>query len=505
MESIKNLTNKLNDLERKLYAIRHLNNVVYTDAVTAAPSDSAAGRSFALEYLSEREYELTASPETKALLTELKTRRDEINAQQYRQAEYLLEAQERTAAIPQTEYVAYGTLLNEAEGVWEKAKHENDFEAFAPYLEKIVETNIRFAEYWDPKGEKDPYDVLLDTYEKGMSMKEYDAFFEALKGAIVPLVKQIREKGKQPDVSFLKIEYPIELQKKLSSELMKLLTIDPTHCTLAESEHPFTNSQNKDDVRITTHYHLNDPMSSFYSVVHEGGHALYELHIGDGLRYTTISDGASCGVHEGQSRFFENMIGRSREFCGTVLPIMKSIFPQQLEGVSDEAFYRAVNRAEPSLIRTESDELTYCLHIMVRYEIEKGLIHREISVADLPRIWNEKMMEYLSVEVPDNTHGVLQDSHWAGGSFGYFPTYALGNAYAAQTAEVMSRDVDIAKCCAEGNLSPIVNWLSEHIYQYGCLYEPRELMRRCWNEEFTPQPYINYLTKKYSELYEIEE
>ena len=258
---------------------------------------------------------------------------------------------------------------------------------------------------------------------------------------------------------------------------------------------------NRDDVRITTHYHADDPMSSFYSVMHEGGHALYELNTGDDLRWTCLASGASSGIHESISRFFENIIGRSYGFCGFILPKMKELFPEQMKDVTVDDFYKAVNIARPSLIRTESDELTYCLHVMVRYEIEKALIGGEITVAKLPEVWNAKMKEYLGVDVPDDTRGVLQDSHWSSGYFGYFPTYALGNAYGAQMLERMKQDVDVDGCCAKGDLKPVVDWLTENVFKYGCMMDPVPLFEQYCGAKFTPEPYCRYLKEKFSKIY----
>ena len=244
-------------------------------------------------------------------------------------------------------------------------------------------------------------------------------------------------------------------------------------------------------------------MSSFYSVMHEGGHALYELHTGDELRFTSLGGGASSGVHESISRFFENIIGRSRGYCDFVFPKMRELFPEQFEGVTPEMFDQGVNLSQPSLIRIHSDELTYSLHIMVRYEIEKALINREITVRDLPRVWGEKMKEYLGIDVPDDTRGVLQDSHWGSGSFGYFPTYALGNAYGAQMAERMKQDIDLDGCCAKGDLKPVVDWLTEHIYKYGAMLTPAEILQSACGAEFNPMYYVNYLKDKYTKLYNL--
>ena len=503
MHTIEELTKKLDELERSLYVFHHLSAVVELDAMTAAPQDTAAGRSVVMEYLSNEEYKAFASEETGALLNELTERKAELPARAARQAEYMKRNYDRMKAIPQDEYVRYDVLISEAQNVWVKAKRENDFKSFAPYLEKIVEAQLRFIGYWDPEKKPEPYDILLEDYEYGLTTEMLDGFFAEVKKTIVPLLHAIVEKGWQPKSDFIFGEFPIDKQRELSDYLMQVLTIDRNHCSIGETEHPFTLEFNKDDVRITTHYHLDDPMSSFYSVMHEGGHALYELHTGDDLRWTCLASGASSSIHESISRFFENIVGRSYGYCEFILPKMKELFPEQMANVTVEEFYKAVNIARPSLIRTESDELTYCLHVMVRYEIEKALISREIKVADLPEIWNAKMKEYLGVDVPNDTKGVLQDSHWGSGSFGYFPTYALGNAYGAQMLERMKKDVDVDGCCAKGDLRPIVDWLTENVFKYGCMMDPVPLFEQYCGAKFSPEPYCTYLKEKFSRIYSL--
>lgn len=501
MSTTEELIRELDKLERSLYVFYHLTANVELDATTAAPPDTSEGRSLVMEYLSNERYSLFASKKTGDLLRELSARKAELPAKTARQVEFLKRDYDRMKAIPQEEYVKYDVLISEAQNVWVKAKKSNDFASFAPYLEKIIETQLRFIDFWDPQHNHKPYDVLLEEYEYGLTTDTLDKFFGELKKTIVPLVHAIVEKGWQPKADFLFKEYPVEKQRELSDYLMSVLTLDRNHCNIGETEHPFTLNFNKDDVRITTHYYLNDVMSSFYSIMHEGGHALYELHTGDDLRFTSLANGASSSIHESISRFFENYIGRSREYCDFVLPKMKELFPEQLKGVSADEFYPAVNKSEPSLIRIHADELTYSLHIMIRYEIEKALINREIHVKDLPEVWNAKIHEYLGIDVPDDTHGVLQDSHWGSGSFGYFPTYALGNAYGAQMLERMKQDVDVKACCAKGDLKPVVDWLTEHVFQYGCMLDPIPLFEQYCGAKFTTKPYCNYLKEKFSEIY----
>ena len=279
--------------------------------------------------------------------------------------------------------------------------------------------------------------------------------------------------------------------------MTRLMTAD----TIGEVEHPFTTNFSKDDVRITTHYHEKAFASSMYSVIHEGGHALYELNIGDDIKYSPLGGGASMSIHESQSRFYENIIGRSEAFLTYILPDIQKLGPKALKDVTPHDFYLAVNKSKPSLIRTQADELTYCFHVMIRYELEKQLIAGTLAVKDLPAAWNKLYKEYLGVDVPNDTQGVLQDSHWSGGAFGYFPSYALGSAYGAQMLKVMERDIPVWELVAKGDLKPIVGWLTERIYRYGRLLKPNELILKACEAPFDPRYYVDYLKNKYTEVY----
>lgn len=391
----------------------------------------------------------------------------------------------------------YAMLTNEADAVWHQAKEQSNFELFRPVLEKLVAFNTKFAGYYDSS--KKPYDALLNEYERGVDMEYLDKFFDAVREKLVPLIHRISE-AEQIDNSFLFRHYPVEQQRKFSDYLMEVLGMDRSHSTIGETEHPFTLNFNNKDVRITTNYKENSLADSMYSVIHEGGHGLYELGIRDDLQYTCLAGGVSMGVHESQSRFYENLIGRSRPFIEAIFPKMQELFPEQLADVTAEQMYRAVNRVEPSLIRTEADQVTYCLHIMVRYEIEKALIGGTMEVKDIPANWNRLYKEYLGVDVPDDKHGCLQDSHWSGGMFGYFPSYALGSAYGAQMLQNMEAEMNIWGDVAKGDLSKVTGWLKEKVHQYGGLKEPGEIIENACGK-FDPGVYTDYLVKKYSEIY----
>ncbi len=491
----------LDDIERKLYAYKHAMAIISNDAETAAPAESQQGRGVALGILSGEAYKLTTSAELAAAAEYVLSHKDEADAELLRRAEIIKRDARETACIPIDEYTAFTELTNESYYVWYNAKLNNDFASYAPYLEKLVETMKRFSKYIDP--EKDTYDYLLDSFEEGTSREYYDKFFDDVKAVLVPLIAKINDK-KQPDSDWLQNgSYPVEGQRRLTELMFDAFCLDRNHCTCAETEHPYTNGTDSQNVRITTHYHTEDPTSSLFSVIHEGGHANYELHINPEYDYNCLGGGVSMAVHESQSRFYENYVGRSREFVEWLWPRFAEIFPEQTAGHTAEEFYRIVNAARPSLIRTEADELTYSMHIVIRYEIEKKLFAGEIAVADLPAEWNRLYKEYLGVDVPDDTRGILQDVHWSGAQFGYFPTYSLGTAYSAQILETLKKELDFKTLVAADNMHPIIDWLSERIYRFGCLNKPATYVPAITGEPFSAKYYTDYLTEKYTELYNL--
>ena len=494
---LKEALEQLEELQQKIFAYRTANSSLYLDGVTVAPKDTSAGRGVALGILAGEMHKLFANPGVGQLLDFLDSRRDELDPVTAREVTVLRRDYSKTARIPADEYMEYAMLTNEASDVWHRAKENNDFESFRPVLEKLVDFNRKFAGYYDP--DKAPYDALLNEYERGVDMAYLDKFFAAVREKLVPLIHAIGEK-EQLDDSVLHRHYPVEAQRKFSDYLMEVLQLNRAHCAIGETEHPFTLNFTSQDVRITTHYKEDDVSSSMYSVIHEGGHARYELNVDPALDYTCLAGGVSMGVHESQSRFYENIIGRSLPFVQAIFPKMQEFFPEQLSGVTADEFYKAVNKAQPSLIRTEADELTYCLHVLVRYEIEKRLIGGTLAVKDVPAEWNRLYKEYLGIDVPDDTRGCLQDSHWSGGSFGYFPSYALGSAYGAQMLRNMEQEMDVWGPVSRGDLSGITGWLREHIHKYGGMMEPADIVKNACGD-FDPTVYTDYLTKKYSGLY----
>ncbi len=486
-------------LQSKMSAYAHAMSIIYYDGSTTAPRATAQNRGHALAILSEEAYKLSTGEEMFSLLEYLNEHKDELSEKDARSVYLASKDLEEMKKIPMEEYIAYQELLVEADDIWHRAKEESSFELFRPVLERIFDTTKRFAAYCAP--EKEPYNYCLNKYEDGLTMDKCDEFFSTLKARIVPLIKRIGE-ANQVDDSCIKGEFDDATQEKFSYELMKLMGIDLDHCGLGTTEHPFTTSiGSHHDVRITTNYDNENIASSMFSVIHEGGHALYDMNSADDLAYTNLDGGVSMGIHESQSRYYENLLGRSYDFVTCLFPKMQECFKGKFDNCTAMDVYKAINLVTPSLIRTEADEVTYCLHVMIRYELEKRVIGGELEVKDLPAEWNRLYKEYLGVDVPDDKHGVLQDSHWSGGGIGYFPSYALGSAYGAHLLHKMKETVDVEKCLREGNFAPINEWNREHIWKYGCLKNPGDLLRDALGEEFDPTYYTDYLEEKYSRIY----
>lgn len=448
--------------------------------------------------LSLKSYNLTTSKKILEVIESLKKYEAELDEVTKKEIELLEEEILKIKVIPAEEYKAYSELTAKAQGIWEVAREKNDFESFAPVLEEIFNFNKKFIQYRNLEG--DIYSIILNDYEKGMSVEKLDSFFEELKNEIVPLLKDIKSRDREFSK---KINFKVEKieQKKFSEEILKYIGFNLDRGVLSESAHPFTLTVDKNDVRLTTRYFEELPFSSIYSTIHEGGHGIYEQNIADELKDTLLADGASMGIHESQSRFYENVIGRSREFWYGLLSKSKYKY-SEIENLSLDEIYKAVNEVSPSLIRVEADELTYSLHIMVRYEIEKGILSGEYQIKDLPRIWNEKMEEYLGIVPETYSEGVLQDVHWSCGLIGYFPSYALGNVYSVQILRAMKKEINIEGALERGELKEIKKWLENKIHRHGKLKTPKELMVLVTGEELNPDYYIEYLKEKYRKIYD---
>ena len=503
--------NELYKLQSRLSAYEHAVALMYYDGATTAPKGTAENRAHSLGILTEEMYRISTSSETLELLEYLDKELNgdgdaaPVDADELvrlnRMVYLMLKDIRQMQKIPMEEFVAYQELLVRADDVWHTAKENSDFPLFRPILEEIFRTVKTFAGYCAP--DMPVYDYWLNEYEPGLTTQICDQFFATLRSRLVPLIHAISEKP-QIDDRFLHGDFPVEKQDELSKYLMDLIRLDTDHCGLSTTEHPFTTSLGSHlDERITTNYKTDCFASSLYSVVHEGGHALYDTGSDLSLAYTVLDGGVSMGIHESQSRFYENILGRSRSFTSCILPKVRELFPEAMKDVTEEQFYKAINITQPSLIRTEADEVTYCLHVMIRYELEKRILSDELEVKDLPTEWNRLYKEYLGVDVPDDRHGVLQDSHWSGGLIGYFPSYALGSAYGAHFLKKMKETVPVDDCIADGDFAPINEWNREHIWKYGSLYTPGELLDKVLGEPFDPGIYMDYLEQKYGEIYDL--
>lgn len=497
------LQETIEKFKEKIHHITALGNSVslmHWDGATGAPKNGVDYRSRNIGLISSEIFKMSITDDgMKDMINELYEHKEELDDLTYLCVKYYKEEIEKLKKIPPEDYRRYMELKVKASHVWEEAREKSDFNMFAPYLQQIVDYNKKFISY---RGYVDhPYNTLLDDYEKGMTIDILDEFFNELKATIVPLVKKINTEGRQINADLLFQNYDKEGQEKLSYSILKRMGFDLDSGMLKESAHPFTLSLNIKDVRITTRYLANNVASAMFSTLHEGGHGLYEQNIDIKYEGTPIAEGTSMGIHESQSRFYENILGRNYYLWTYLYPELQGIFKDQLGQVSLEDFYLAINKAEPSLIRVEADELTYSLHIMVRYEIEKGLMDGSILVEDLPQVWNEKYKEYLGIEPSHDGEGVLQDVHWSDGLFGYFPSYALGNAFASQFAHVMEKSLNIDSLLEEGNFQPINDWLKEQIHQYGKSETPEEILKRVTGEGLNPRYFTDYLHEKYSKIY----
>lgn len=473
------------------------------DNETLAPEEAGAYTARVQGVLAASYQEVLTGPELKGLISACEQESGtEENPEKQAVLREIKEEAEQLECIPPKEYRAYQELVAESARIWARAREEKNFQAFAPTLEKIIFWQKTFAGYRAKKGQR-LYDVMLDSYEKGFGMKELDEFFGLLKKELVPLLHQVMESPVRISDEFLTGDYPEDRQRELAEYLAEYVGFDFRKGVLAESAHPFTTSLHNHDVRITTHY-KNSLDSSLFSVIHESGHAIYEMGIEDRLTQTPAGQGASMGMHESQSRFFENILGRSEAFWIPVYGKVKELFGEQLRGIGREQFVRAINRVHPGLIRTEADELTYSLHVLVRYELEKALIEEDLPVEQLPRLWADKYEEYLGIRPENDGEGVLQDIHWAQGSFGYFPSYALGSAFGAQMYASMKKEMDADQMLEEGRLGEIREYLRLHVHRFGKVKTSRQILQDMTGEDFRPQYYVDYLKEKYRRLYQLD-
>lgn len=488
-------------------------SILKWDARTQMPSGGAQTRGYQLATLSKVAQEHFISDKTLRLLdaAEDEVAGEDPDSYRVRAVRQTRQYYDIIQRLPIELVEKKAALEPVSEGVWHEAKQTNNFALFAPYLQQQVDLARQQA---DAIGyDEHPFDALVFEYEPSVTASKLRVLFEALKEGVLPLLRAIVERGRTTEHLLWTHEYPIDKQKAFGLEIAQRFGYDLNRGRLDIAPHPFEISFTRQDVRITTRYSKTYFPMAFYGTLHETGHALYEQGVDPALTRTALTidflgkypvGGTSYGTHESQSRLWENQIGRSRTFWLAHFDRMREYFPEQMRGADPDLLYRAVNRVQPSLIRVEADEVTYNLHIMLRVEIELGLMDGSIKVADLPELWNAKMQEYLGVVPPDDTHGVLQDIHWSGGGFGSFPGYTVGNVMSAQFLEAAYRDVPgLAEALAKGDYAPLLGWLTKNIYRHGRAYSATELLQRTTGRDLTVEPYLKYLTEKFTDLYEL--
>jgi carboxypeptidase Taq len=505
LTSYKNLMDKAKDLA----VFQSTESLVGWDMETMMPPKAIGLRSQQLALLSRIGHKMSTDPKIGALLEEIMQHPeyDKLDSVQKRNVHLIKKQYDEQTKLPEELVAEIAKQVAITVDVWKKAKAAKKFSMFKPELEKLVELEKKSAEIlMEVKKTTTPYDALIDISEPKMTAKEITKVFDELRKGLTSLLKKCEASSKQPDVSILKQKVPIDVQRKIAKSLAEFVGYDVASKEaggrIDETEHPFTTGC-YDDVRITTHYYEDMFASSIFSVLHEAGHALYEQNLKQEWMYQPVASGCSSGFHESQSRFVENVIGRSREFWVYFLPKLREVTGNILSDVDLDKFVHAVNQVKPSKIRVEADEVTYCLHIIIRFNIERDLFAGKIMVNELPEVWNQSYADYLGVEVENDSEGVMQDTHWASGGYGYFPSYALGNIYSGQILATMEKDLpNWRKQIEKGTYSPVKNWLIKNVHSHGNLYDPPELIRKITGKELNVKPYLNYLNEKYSKLYD---
>jgi carboxypeptidase Taq len=481
--------------------------VLQWDQEVYMPEEGAKYRAQQLSTLSGIVHELSTSDDLGKLLNELKidgTLSVKEKANVTESLRYYSDQKKYTTAF----VIKLTQTISESFQSWQKAKKENlpggkagNFKLFQPQLEKLVDLKKQECELLGY--EEHPYDALLNQFEPGSTTKKLKALFQGVRDELVPFVKKIAQQQK-PENDFLLKHYNKDKQWAFGLDVLKQMHFDFDAGRQDISTHPFTTNFNAKDVRITTRINENDFGEMTWSCIHEGGHALYEQGLNAGDYGLPSGEYLSLSIHESQSRLWENNVARSLSYWKNNYKKLQDIFPENLKGISVEKFYKAINAVEPILIRTSADELTYHFHVMIRFEIEEGLLEGSVKVADLPEVWNEKYKNYLGLEVPDEARGVLQDIHWSHGSFGYFPTYSQGSFYAAQFFIQAQKDIrDIDKEIESGNLKPLLDWLREKIHRHGRTLKAHELCKVITGEELNFNNFMNYAKNKFSKIYDL--
>lgn len=499
------MSKTLEHLQDYLETIEKYNRAVSLfnwDMETLTPRQGFAGHADALTFFSTESFRMQTSDELKKMLDKLSEKKEyeKLDDMWKFVVTRMKRDIDKNRRIPQEFYTRFVRAQSESGNAWREAKNTSDYSLFAPHLKNMIEMTKEMIGYTDPG--KDVYDVLVNEYEEGMDTQTIDRLFEDLKTELIPLVKKIVD-AEQPDDSKFKGIYDIESQKKIQKLLLDYIGFSWDCGAVGETEHPFTMNFSSKDVRVTNHYYEKDVLSAMYSAIHEGGHAIFEQNVNPDFDATVAGSCCYMGIHESQSRFYENILGRNINFWIPIYEKLGAILPKFQE-ISIDDFYKEINHVRNSFIRTDADELTYCFHIIIRYEIEKAIFREGVTVEELPKLWNEKMQEYLQITPENDAEGILQDMHWSDGSFGYFPTYLLGSIYDGMFLEQVESELgDVDTILKEGRIKEITRWLNRNIHQYGSIRTPNEVIENVCHREVTAQPLIKYFKEKYEKLYNL--
>jgi carboxypeptidase Taq len=496
---------KLREASREIAYLSSIEKLLSWDQETYLPKDGGPSRATQLAILTSIIHEKKTGNKFKKLLNALiktssgKFKDSSLNEEQKAALNCWRKDYLQAVKLPPKFVEEFAKTTSEGFLRWTEARREDSFTLFKPFLEKIIDLSREKAQLLGFKNS--PYDALLNLFEPELTVEIIDPIFAELKKGLISLLEKIK-KSKEIDDSILKKECSEAVQLKLSKKIMSLMGLNENFCRLDSSAHPFSTYIDHNDIRMTTRFHRNNLISNILSTLHEGGHSLYDHQLPEKHFGSPLGEPISYGMHESQSRFWETLIGKGLPFWSLFFPEVQKLFQENFGKVTLLNFYQALNRVSPSFIRIEADEVTYSLHIIIRYEMEKALISKEIEVADIPSAWNEKTKKYLDLIPPSDNFGCLQDVHWSLGYFGYFPSYTLGNLYASCFFNQFKKDhPDYDKKIKQGDLSFINQWQKENIHQYGRRYSSIELIKKVTNSDFSSQPYLNYLDEKYFEIY----
>jgi carboxypeptidase Taq len=494
---------------KDLMVLLSTRSVLEWDMETKMPPRAINLRSLQLAQISQLEHKMSTDPEIGKLLNAIMKHPDydSLGEVEKRNVHLTKKRYDEMTKLPEKLVVETARQAAITMNTWKKAKAAKNYSMYKPELEKLFGLKKEAAEIlMKVKETATPYDALIDFWEPKMSSAMITKVFDGLRQGLVAILRKCASSPKQPDTSFLSRKIPIDMQRNISSSIAKFIDYDIESPNaggrIDETEHPFTNGF-YDDVRITTHYYEDLFSSSLFSILHEGGHAMYEQNLKPEWMFQPVGTGSSLGFHESQSRFVENIVGRSYEFWTYYLPELKQLTGNILSDVPLDKFVHAINQVTPSKIRVEADEVTYCLHVIVRFNIERDWFAGKIGLSELPEVWNQQYMDYLGVKIENDSEGLMQDIHWSEAYFGYFPTYALGNIYSGQLLAKLRKDVpDWNTQLTKGNFQPTKQWLVKNVHSYGDLYDPADLIKKIVGEEINAKHYLDYLNQKYSKLYE---